>query len=448
MKKLLILAYDFPPYVSVGGLRPYNWYKYLKEYGVEPVVITRQWQNKHGNHLDYIEAGYSDEVIVETTEFGTIVRTPYRPNLSNTVLLKYGAHRFRLLRKSITAFYEIAQFIFPVGPKAAIYKAAKHYLKSNEVDAIIATGDPFVLFAYASKLSSTFNTPWIADYRDPWSQNFSSKKKSFQRTFDKWFELYYVKSAQHILTVDVLFQHKIHTLFPDKMPALISNGFDPEGISEVENIEQSHEILTFSFIGTIYEWHPLMPLLAVFNKIASEQHFDFRIKFYGTNLNELLGKVVSEKFTALQNKMVILPKLPNTELLRELKKDNVLLLFNYYEFTGTKIYDYVALKRKILLCFDNDVEANRLKDKYYFKHIEIDENPQRTIIERTNSGVIVKDSSHLEELINDLWQEFSQTGDIRCDSVGIENYSRKIQVEKLAEIIQEIDALKSDEQKG
>jgi hypothetical protein len=25
MKKLLILAYDFPPYVSVGGMRPYNW---------------------------------------------------------------------------------------------------------------------------------------------------------------------------------------------------------------------------------------------------------------------------------------------------------------------------------------------------------------------------------------------------------------------------------------
>ena len=36
MKKVLIFAYDFPPYVSVGGLRPYSWYKYLKEYGIEP----------------------------------------------------------------------------------------------------------------------------------------------------------------------------------------------------------------------------------------------------------------------------------------------------------------------------------------------------------------------------------------------------------------------------
>ena len=31
MKKVIILAYDFPPYVSVGGLRPSSWYNYLKD---------------------------------------------------------------------------------------------------------------------------------------------------------------------------------------------------------------------------------------------------------------------------------------------------------------------------------------------------------------------------------------------------------------------------------
>jgi glycosyltransferase involved in cell wall biosynthesis len=54
MKKVLILAYDFPPYVSVGGLRPYSWYKYFHEFGLYPIVVTRQWGNKYGNHLDYI----------------------------------------------------------------------------------------------------------------------------------------------------------------------------------------------------------------------------------------------------------------------------------------------------------------------------------------------------------------------------------------------------------
>ena len=37
--KVLILAYDFPPYVSVGGIRPYNWMKFMPEFDVEPMVM-------------------------------------------------------------------------------------------------------------------------------------------------------------------------------------------------------------------------------------------------------------------------------------------------------------------------------------------------------------------------------------------------------------------------
>jgi hypothetical protein len=88
MKKLLILAYDFPPYVSVGGLRPYNWLKYLREYGIEPIVITRQWSNKYGNALDYIAPITTSETIIEHTDFGKIFRTSLKPTFSKHLLLK------------------------------------------------------------------------------------------------------------------------------------------------------------------------------------------------------------------------------------------------------------------------------------------------------------------------------------------------------------------------
>ncbi len=200
MKKVLILAYDFPPYVSVGGLRPYNWYKYLKEFDVEPVVITRQWGNVHGNKLDYISAGESEKCIIEETEFGTILRTPYKPNLANRMMLKHGERKYRFFRKSISAFYEFAQFIFPIGPKAELYKGAKHYLKNNEVDVIIATGDPFVLFSFASKLSKEFGIHWIADYRDPWSQGIEIQKKILLKYWSRLFE----KKLQKRLVLSVL----------------------------------------------------------------------------------------------------------------------------------------------------------------------------------------------------------------------------------------------------
>ena len=68
MKKILILAYDFPPYISAGSLRPYSWYESLHEFGVYPVVITRQWDNKYGNHLDYVAHSGSAQTIIEENE--------------------------------------------------------------------------------------------------------------------------------------------------------------------------------------------------------------------------------------------------------------------------------------------------------------------------------------------------------------------------------------------
>ena len=57
MKKVLILANDFPPYVSVGGLRQYSWYDYFHKFGIYPIVVNRQCSHKHKKHLDCLEAG-------------------------------------------------------------------------------------------------------------------------------------------------------------------------------------------------------------------------------------------------------------------------------------------------------------------------------------------------------------------------------------------------------
>ena len=442
MKKVLILAYDFPPYVSVGGLRPHSWFKYFKEFDVEPTVVTRQWGNVHGNHLDYISAGESEESIIENTEFGIIIRTPYKPNFANRLMLKYGDEKYRMLRKSFSAFYELAQFIFPVGPKAALYRGAREFLKNNKVDVILATGDPFVLFSFASKLSKEYSIPWIADYRDPWSQSFSEKKGIIQRKIDYFFEKKIVRSAHSIITVDLLFKLKLAQLFPTKQLTILPNGFDSIEIDKTKQIQQNNKQLTFSFIGTIYLWHPLNQLLSSFSIFTKENpQFNFLIKFYGINNMEIIEERTKKLFPELIDKLIFLPKIPNGELLQLVSNDNVLLLFNYYQFTGTKVYDYLGLKRKILLCFENDNEALKLKDQYYFKTIETDICPQIDIINETNAGIIVKDAVHLKEVLKELYAEFQETGKIACDSIGVEKYSRKIQVERLAGIIKGIAAL-------
>lgn len=441
MKKVLILAYDFPPYVSVGGLRPYNWYKYLHEFGVEPIVVTRQWSNTHGNHLDYITEGESSETIILPTEYGTKIRTPYIPNMANRLMLKYGESKFRFVRKSISAFYEFAQWYWNVGPKSQLYIGAHEYLKHNKVDAIIATGDPFILFKYASKLSKEFDTPWIADYRDPWTQNIANNRNIITKTWSKYFEKKIVQSASSICTVSEFVQSNIASLIKGKVFHLIQNGYDPEIINKIKEIKQSNDELSVGFVGTIYNWHPIESFLAVVSSFISENpEAKLKINFYGVNIAEDLHELISSKYSNIKQHITIYPKMQNDLLLQKLAVNNVMLLFNYYSYMGTKIFDYIGIKRAILFCYANDPEALKLKEKYYtVDEVEnLSQHLQEDLIKETNGGYIAQDAAHLKVLLTQLYQEFIQTGEIKCHTQNVEKYSRKAQTEELAKIIKEL----------
>ncbi len=437
MKKVLILAYDFPPYVSVGGLRPYSWYKYFHEFGVYPIVITRQWSNKHKNQLDYIEAGESEYVIEEVNEKGTIIRTPYKPNLSNRLLLKHGAGKFKIVRKLISGYYEMAQYLFYTGPKKELYLGALEYLKKNKVDCIIATAEPYVLLKYAAALGKEFNTPWIADYRDPWSQN----KNVYQNTVIKYFYTFIEKKivgkAIAVTTVSEFFKRKITTLLANKAFYILPNGYDPEPIDNIKTIKQNSDVFSIALVGTILKWHPIDSFLeAISEFIGKTPDVALQVNFYGINIEEEIKNKV-KKLPNLANHVTIHAKKNNEQLLAELAVNNVMLLFNYYAYMGTKIYDYLGIKRLILLCYTNDNDANALKQNHYNLSNGEDNMPQvqSDLINETNAGIAIKDKQHLIAELGKLYNEFKDNGAVACNSVNTEQFSRKIQTQKLAEVV-------------
>lgn len=440
MKKILILAYDYPPFVSVGALRPYSWFKYMHEFNVFPIIVTRQWSNKYGNHLDYITPTDSSENIYEKSEKGLIIKTPYFPNLSNKLLLKYGDSKFNLLRKAVSAFYEFGQFLLLIGPKSKLYFEAEDYLAKNKVDLIVATGEPFVLFRYASKLSRKYNIPWIADYRDPWTQDKSRRTMGVPEKWDAFLEKRILSKVNAITTVSKFFQRQIESLISNKPFYIVPNGYDPEAIDKVKDVGQTSEKLSIAFVGTVYEWHPIESFLRVCSNFVRERSTPprFEINFYGTNAERQIRKLIRAKYQNLKPLVNMHPKSSNEQVLEKLAANNVFLLFNYYSYMGTKIYDYLALKRRIILCYADDEETNELKRKYYNMENEDskDERLQEQVILETNSGVVIKDAAHLRNVLNDLYSEFETKGSIPCDSVDIERYSRKLQVRNLVGVIE------------
>jgi len=441
MKTVLILAYDFPPYVSVGGLRPYAWYKYLSGCGVHPTLVTRQWQNRHKNHLDYISPGESDEVIVETDERGTILRTPYRPNLANRLYLKYGERRFRILRKLVSGFYEFSQYVLPIGPKAEIYKAADEFLKNNRVDAIVASGDPFVLFRYASVLGKKYGIPWVADYRDPWSEGMGIKKNGLLRKWSTFLEKRTLQNVSHVVTVSEFVKNQVVSTRTDIPFTIIPNGYDPESAANIDLDAPGLPDFSIALAGSIFEWHPIRSFLAGYDAfIRATPQARASLNFYGINISEELREMVDTDFPALKTRVHIFPKMPNDRLMPLLAQNHAFLLFNYYSFMGTKIYDYLALRRPILLCYSADGQAEALKERFF--HVDESQNRsvrlQEDLINQTGSGHVVPNEAHLTGLLGKLYAEFLQNGRLYCNASGAETFSRKTQTRMLADMIKSL----------
>lgn len=444
MKKVIILAYDFPPYVSVSGLRPYSWYKYMAQFGIYPIVVTRQWSNEFGDYRDFVSPGYSSQTVIEKSEKGTIIKTPYKPNLSNRLLLKYGEEKYRLVRKVISAFYEFTQFIFIVGPKKQLYFEAKKYLEKNEIDLIIATGEPFVLFKFASQLSKNFDIPWIADYRDTWTQNIDASNYLLKKKWESFFEKKYLENARLITTVSQVFKKNISSLLPSKEYRIIPNGYDSEYVDNAEKISQGNKKMSIAFVGAIYDWHPIKSFFRVCCDFVKQlDNPDFQLNFYGLNQSHFkwdVSEMVKTEFPELISYIKIHPKIPNEKLLQKLATDNLFLLFNYYAYMGTKIYDYLGLRRNILLCYSDDNEANELRKKYYNLSGDnfLEQRVQEKLIAETNAGIVVKDSSHLKKVINDFYSEFQINRAIKCNSDKSGEFSRKKITKKMCDIIIEI----------
>ena len=438
MINALVLAYDFPPYNSVGALRPKSWFDHMHEFNIRPIVVTRQWNSSENNLIDYVNFSVNDKPQIQNLENGVIIETPYKPNISNKIYLRFGKKKFSLIRKIISFYFEVFQFVFLIGPKKEIYFSAREYLKKNNVDIIIATGEPFVLFHYAKKLSNEFNIPWVADYRDPWF-NDSDRGPLIKRViFDKFMEKKVVKTALFITTVSELFKKYISENIKSKKIFIIENGFDSDAIEEIQDIPQNSKVLTISFVGTIYKWHPINSIFSTLNKIINANpEFKIKFNFYGVNDPEKLKENISVNYPEIQSFMHFYPKMNNKKLLSELRSSNTLLLFNYYSFMGTKIYDYLGINRMILFCFKNDNEANELKNKWYnYKNDEnFNINPQIDLLNKTNSGIIVENNDHLYDTLLELNEIFKKKKLIPVLEYSNSNYSRREQCKLLCENI-------------
>lgn len=435
-RKVLILAHDFPPYVSVGGLRPYSWMKYLPAYDIHPVIVTRNWNDEQTDSNSFIRASTIQTVEQFDEEGHTLIKTPFRPNFAHRLLLKKGPSHYRILRQFYSLMMELLQFFLPVGTKRPIYCAAKDYLKTHKVDMIIVTGEPFVLFHYAKKLSAEFGVPWIADYRDPWCEDVRIQHNLFLPTIYRAIEKRTVKTARAITTVSEFLVTQLTEIHGPIKTKIITNGFDEENFEYLSSIGESKK-LKIGFNGTIFPWYPVSSLLKTLSKLWNDHAINFELNLLGISHQVEIASLIKNEFSSISEFVQFSPPIENKLFVREMSKNNILILFNSFELMGTKIYDYLAMNRKILLLYTDDDEANKLKQTYYPTALtgEFSNSLQADLLKKTNSGIAVKDADQLLNVLIQLNEELLKTGEIAHTPSAIEEYSRKNQAKKLADFI-------------
>lgn len=358
MKKVLILAHDFPPLISIGAQRPYSWYKYFTQHGYLPTVVTRSWNGEENLPQDFVKPTEHETSIERDREGREVIRVPFAPNLRDKLLLTYGYNRFTLLRKLLSLFYIFTEHLFLVfDSKAGIYKAADTFLKNNKVDYIIATGEPFILFKYASRLSAKYNIPWVADYRDGWTTNQGNYRQGFlqrlQVAFFRSREKQYISNAALITTPAPEYAAALKQLHPGKQVEVVYNGYDEDAFIGLEEIQPPKNKFVISYAGIIYPHQNLEMFLEGFDSFLENGKLsekEVEVNFYGLNSqpDSVIRVLKNTKHSIVFN---FTARMPYANIVKKLKASHVQLLLSAKgaNWLNAKVFDYLGTGQPIML---------------------------------------------------------------------------------------------------
>ena len=251
MKKALVITYYWPPSGGSGVQRWLKTSKYLPEFGWEPVIYTPE--NPDVNSID--ESLLSDV----SPELKVIKRKITEPYGFYKVLTgkKKGEHLQANIVSSekkgfvqkISAHIRANWFIpdprcWWIRPSV---KFLKNYIRSltpeNRPNAIISTGPPHSIHLIARQIHIDLGIPWIADFRDPWTNIFYFKHlglsaKSLRK--HKALEASVIKEADKVVVVTRQMKSEFsageYAGYESKI-SVIPNGFDPDDFDQEKNSE-------------------------------------------------------------------------------------------------------------------------------------------------------------------------------------------------------------------
>jgi glycosyltransferase involved in cell wall biosynthesis len=174
MKKALIISYYWPPSGGGGVMRWLKMSKFFPELGWQPTIYTPENPDPSVTDESLLK-----EIHPATVELKTPIWEPYNiyrklSGVKSNSKFKAGyiSEASEGNWKSRLSVFIRGNFLIP-DPRvfwvSSSVKFLSEYLKENPVDLIVSTGPPHSMHLIALKLKKIYDIPWIADFRDPWT---------------------------------------------------------------------------------------------------------------------------------------------------------------------------------------------------------------------------------------------------------------------------------------
>jgi len=404
-KRVLLIAYYFPPCGMGGVQRAAKLAKYLPQFGWDVTVLTVK-------DIAYYQ---KDESLLEDVQSAEIKRTGSLDPLRLAYIFsgKSGTHnavRSNNIGAKLFRFIERCLFV-PDSKKLWIpfaFARAARIIKQQNIRAVISTAPPFSSHILTLFLARSFRLPWVADFREGWTNRDILPPPAFYRSINRILEKLVVKKADKVVGISQRIINFLQEIEPHKKEkfTLVYNGFDEDDFKpRILGAETGN--FTITFLGTAAEWTDPSVFIPGICRAAErnpvfKEYLDLQI--VGNILHSAFMEAINQ--SAIKDRTTITGYLPHRQAIKRLMKSNILLfpvtIYNTTGYITGKIYEYLASGIPVLAHTPAGEARNILSqfsDETFFDDGKNDEKTAEFILEKFaqwHSNLQTKKSSCVE----------------------------------------------------
>lgn len=251
--RILLVAYYFPPFNSVGAVRPGKLARYLRERGHDVRVLTCSNQP----YPEGLPLEVPGGCVTATSAWSVNAPIEWFLGGRNKVAREgFAGGAPRPALKHLGNLYRTF-FHWPdaqVGWVRGAVHAGRKLLARERYDLIYASAPPFSALRVAAALSRASGVPWIAELRDLWTGNHGYAYPAWRRVLERVQERRVLRSARALVTISAPLVEKLRSY---RLPVWeVRNGCDAEDFAHLARpacLDSGAEGLDLVFTGNVYD---------------------------------------------------------------------------------------------------------------------------------------------------------------------------------------------------